>query len=127
MVSSYHSNVEKGIVLLESEMKIIDLKEGDKLYSLVYRDRPFSVRNKRQMRQVAVSKVKNKRAYLKGGYQWTITEKMFMTEWFPSKFEAYNNALKKHLDELEDLEEDVRTFRKEVKYLKRKIKESEMR
>lgn len=106
-------------------MKINDLKEGDKLYSLVYWNSPFKETSERQMRQVTVKKVKNRRAYLKGGYWWTVTERMFNSEWFPSKLEAYKFALDEHKEELEKLEYECNRFRKEVKYLNKKIKELE--
>ena len=81
--------------------------------------------SKRELRTVTVKKVHKNKAILKGGYRWTITKKMFNDEWFATKNECYGKALNHHESELSIQKENVKIFKKEVKYLENKLLELE--
>lgn len=101
-----------------------ELKEGDKLYTLTYWYSPYDQKSVREMRSVTIEK-KNKQSLVLKGLEWKIPATEFESEWFTSKKECYALALQAHQSELKDLVQNVKLFRKEVRYIKKKISEIE--
>ena len=110
---------------MKKQIEITDLKEGDKLYKFTYWQKQFfHEKFYRDMRQVTIKKVKNNRIYLKYGMCFSIAERDFNTEWFTSKIECYKDALEIQKENLEDAEFLVNQHKKEIIYLKKKIKDN---
>jgi hypothetical protein len=79
-------------------MEFKDIKEGTKLFSLVYWTN-FMGDCKREMRGVRVKKNKGRFLKLTNGISWTISNKEFNHTWFLTKKEAYAKALQIHIKE----------------------------
>ena len=111
-----------------------ELKEGDKLYRIVYYD--YGSEIERKWESYTIEKIKGNRIYLKGGYHWTFSLADLGNEIFASKIEAVKHTLKLHKEKLEELEKKNRRRRskilevykmeplqEEIKYLEKKLHE----
>jgi len=103
-------------------MEIKNLKEGDALYRLVYW---HGIGVKRELSKYTIKKV-NKKSISFKGVSWKVTEEELNKEnWSKQKLKCYEYSLKLHEAELVKLEdkEMIISFKKEIKYLNRKISE----
>lgn len=98
-------------------VKLEELKKGDKIYSLVYWSG-----GKRELRTHIVKSVKRGRIHLYD-VEWTLGNKEFNIDYFPSKLESYKEALTLHERAMEHHKANFDSVKKEVKYLQRKVKE----
>jgi hypothetical protein len=103
-------------------MELKELKKGDKLYYLGY----WEGDGKRSFETLTVRKVHKNRIFIEGR-NWSLGEKEFNRLYFPSKLEMFENALDLHLNQLSIAKQNYEMYKKEVKYLERKVKEWEKR
>ena len=102
------------------EIKFEDLKEGVKLYNLVYWGGFLCFKNERELRSATIKKNTGKSvSFIDKG--WRVTKKEFGDHWFTSKKECYEEALNRHEKELYHFKKNVKVFSEEVTYLKKKI------
>lgn len=99
-----------------------DIKPGDKLYTLSYVN--FGFPPLREWMTVTVKDRKGKTLRLRGGYVWGVSEKMYGSEFFPSKAEAAEAAADAMEYDLQEVEERLQYFRKELAYLRKVMKRS---
>ena len=97
-----------------------NLKIGDYLYKVIYWE-GFR-KSKREIRKVKIKKI-NPKSYGIIYCGWTINKSEVGESWFPTLREALLKALERHEEELEAIDENKKTFEKECKYLKKKLKE----
>ncbi len=95
-----------------------ELKEGDKLYNIVYYD--FGGKSERNWESYTIKKIKGNRIYLKGGYHWTFSLADLGNKVFASKREATEHTLKLHKEKLEGA---IEPLQEEIKYLEKKLLE----
>jgi phage shock protein A len=98
-----------------------ELKDGDKLYYIMYYD--FDGEPERKLESYTIKKIKGNRIYLKGGYHWTFSLTDLGDKIFASKSEAVEHTLKLHKEKLEELEDEMEPLQKEIKYLEKKLHE----
>jgi len=106
-------------------MEIKDLNVGEKLYNLVYWSSPSRRGSNREVRSVTITKVNKKSISLKNKY-WKLNEKEINEEWFLTRSQCYERSLRLHQLELIKFtdKKDIKIFEKEIKYLKKKLKEA---
>ena len=107
---------------MSANVEFKDLKEGDKLYQLEYHHKGRGYpKDSRSMRMVTIKHIDSRRAKL-SGIEWNVTKREFDTgKWFSSKKEAYAEALWLHEIDFGDIEEIYLRYKKEIKYLKKKV------
>jgi len=105
-------------------MEFKDIKEGTELFSLIYWSNPF-LNTSREMKRVIIKKNSGNYLKLKNGIGWTISKKEFNNKWFLTKKEAYSHALEKHQIEFVEIKANYSTFKREMKYLTKKINEAD--
>ena len=111
-----------------------EVKEGDKLYRIVYYD--DGRESERKWESYTIKKIKGNRIYLKGGYNWTFSLADLSNEIFASKIEAVKHTLKLHKEKLEELKQKnqrrksrirevykMEPLQEEIKYLEKKLHE----
>lgn len=111
-----------------------ELKEGDKLFRIMYYD--FGRKSERNWESYTIKKIKGNRIYLKGGYHWTFSLADLGDTIFTSKKEAAEHTLKLHKEKLEKMEKKnwrrrnktleiygIEPCQKEIKYLEKKMLE----
>jgi len=103
-----------------------ELKEGDKLYNLSYHNKSFfGYEMKREMQTVTIKRIRGITALLKGGYAWGVSKNNYGSDWFDNKLDCYKSAKELHENKFEDVKENYDAFKKEIKYLEKKIKQRE--
>ena len=122
-------------MVIEMATNKIELKDGDRLYHIVYYD--FGGRkSERNWESYTIKKIKGNRIYLKGGYNWTFSLADLSNEIFASKIEAVKHTLKLHKEKLEELKQKnqrrksrirevykMEPLQEEIKYLEKKLHE----
>jgi hypothetical protein len=103
---------------------MVELDVGDKLFHFTYWHGGF--RTIRQMQVFTIAKVNKKTYEIKNKF-WKIPKSDVGKEYFLSKKKAYQNSLKLHKEAIAKWSDrkdfNLELFRKEVKYLDKKIRE----